>query len=222
MEQMQRPIVFSRARAFALALASTAACANYSQLQDAETLPAGQAKIGIGASFTKYKVEETNDAGQKELESVSVPAAVISYRRGITDNLEVQSTAWIPLGARLGAKYSLLGDAGKNGLHVSLGAHVGYLSISSGDGENETTSTFIDGYVPLYLGYRMSPGFAIYAVPQYILRSVSGDESEIGHVAGGTLGFALGKNTKFHIEGGGFYDTLYESEIINAAIGVAF
>jgi hypothetical protein len=212
---MQRPVIL-------LAL-SSAACANYSQLQDAETLPAGQLKIGIGASFTKYKVEETNDDGSKELSSVSVPAAVITARRGITDNLEVQGAAWIPLGARLGAKYSLLGEAGKTGLHVSLGAHVGYLSISSGDGENESSTSFIDGYVPLYLGYRMSPGFAIYAVPQYIVRSVSSDgESDIGHVAGGTLGFAFGKNTKFHLEAGGFYDTLYESEIINTALGVAF
>lgn len=213
---MQRPLVLS------LALATTGACANYSQLQDAETLRAGEGKVGVGASFTKYKVEETNSSGQKELDSVSVPAAVISYRRGITDHLEVQSTAWIPLGARIGAKYSLLGEAGKTGLHVSIGAHVGYLSITSGEDENETSTTFIDGYVPLYLGYRMSPGFAVYLTPQYILRSVSGDESEIGHVAGGTLGFALGKSTKFHVEGGGFYDTLYESEIINAALGISF
>lgn len=213
---MQRPFLF-------LAFASTAACANYSQLQDAETVPAGKTKIGVGASFTKYKIEETNDAGEKELTAVTVPAVVVTARRGLTDRLEAQATAWIPLGGRIGAKYQLLGEAGKPGLQVSLGAHVGYLSITSGEGDNESSTRFIDGYVPLYVGYRMSPGFAIYAIPQYILRSVSADgESDLGHVGGGTLGFALGKNTKLHLEGGGFYDTLYESTIVNAAIGLEF
>ena len=214
---MQRSFVLS------LALASTAACANYSQLQDAETIPGGTTKIGVGASFTKYKVAETNSANEKTLDSVSVPALVVTARRGLTDRFEVQGTAWIPLGARLGVKYQLLGDAGKPGLQMSIGAHAGYLSITSGEGDTESSATYIDGYLPLYVGYRVSPGFAIYTVPQYILRSVSADgESDIGHVGGGTLGFAFGKNTKFHIEGGGFYDTLVESTIINTALGFEF
>jgi hypothetical protein len=173
-------------------------------------------------SFTKYE-SDIDDNGSKE--SISVPAVVVTARRGITDKLEAQATAWLPLGARAGVKYQLLGDAGKVGPQVSVGGHLGYMQLSasttSGGTETKSTANFLDVYVPIYLGYRVSPGFEVYGTPQYILRSVSGSgDSKIGHVTGATAGIAIGQKTKIFLEAGGFYDTLYETPIVNTAIGI--
>jgi hypothetical protein len=204
----------------ALALFTAAGCANYSQLQGAETMRAGQTGIGVGASFTRYETDLDDDG---DTDSVSVPALVIAVRRGLTEQLEVQATAWLPLGARAGVKYQLLGTTGETGLHVSVGGHVGYLNITSGDGANEVSSKFVDVYVPLYVGYRLATSLEVYGVPQYILRSVLGDGgTSIGHVAGGVVGLAIGSKTKFYLEGGASYDTLYNSPIVSTAIGVGF
>ncbi len=212
-----------RARLFIPVLAiglAAAGCANFSQLQDAETLPKGQQSVTIGASFTKYETDIDDDG---ENESVNVPAIVVGARRGLTDKLEAQATAWIPLGARAGLKYQLLGESGKVGPHLSVGGHVGYLSISaSSEGsEDDASAHFLDVYVPVYVGYRVSPGFEVYGAPQYIFRSVFGDgDSATGHVTGATLGIAVGQKSKLFIEAGGFYDTLYDAPIINTAIGI--
>jgi len=215
-----------------VALLGAVGCANYSQLQDAETLPAGQQRFGVGASFSNYKLKlGTNQDGTPHEDTVSVPAVVVTARRGLTDDLEVQAAAWLPLGARAGVKYRLLGEAGKTGLHVSLGAHVGYLKLSASSDNTDSSVTFIDAYVPLYVGYRLSESFEVYSAPQYILRSAFGASSDgsttsngaqFGHVIGTTVGIAIGSRSKFFLEGGGFYDTFYSTPIVNGAIGLAF
>lgn len=201
---------------------AAAGCANYSQLQDAETLPRGSQSLGVGVSFSRYE-NDIDENGTNE--SVSVPAVVITARRNLADRLEGQATAWIPLGARAGLKYQLVGEPGATGLHVSLGGMVGYLSLSatSDDGDSEASVNFLDLYAPLYVGMRVSPSFEVYGAPQYIYRSVWGTDSGdrlTAHVTGGTLGVAIGRRSKVFIEGGAFYDTLYEAAIFNTAIGV--
>jgi hypothetical protein len=201
------------------AVAMATACANYSQLQDAETMRAGKTSVGVGVSFTRYDLALT-DPDDKD--TVNVPALVGSVRRGITDTLEVQATAWLPLGARAGVKYQLLGAAGETGPHISLGGHLGYLSVTSGEGANEASSRFVDLYLPVYVGYRLATSLAVYVAPQYILRTVMGDGTQIGHVLGGSGGVALGSGTKVFLEAGYAYDTLYDSPIISTALGLGF
>lgn len=193
-------------------------CANYAQLQSADTVPEGVARMGVGATFTKYTVEID---GQED--SVTVPALEGWVRYGATDQLEIHGNVWMPLGASIGAKYQLLGNRSQAGLALSLGLDVGALSISAGSGENETTQTVVDTYVPVYLGYRTGPDFALYVTPKYILRTTFGDGgSGVGHALGGTVGVAIGESTTFHIEGSAFYDTAVEAAILNGAIGVSF
>lgn len=207
----------SRAALLALVVAG---CANYSQLQDADTLPRDRQSVGVGLSFTNYQTD-VDDDGKND--GVSVPAVVISGRRGLTDRIEGQATAWIPLGARAGVKVRLLGEPERAGLQLAVGAHVGYLrlSASSDSADADATAQFIDGYLPFYVGARLSPSFEVYAVPQYILRTVSGStETEVDHVTGGTLGVAVGRKTKVYLEGGVFYDRLVGAAIYNTAVGL--
>lgn len=197
---------------------SLGGCANFSSFQEADTMAAGQHRKGVGASVTKYKF----DLGDTE-EDVTVPALNLWYRIGLTDRFELHAMAWIPLGATIGGKYQLLGNRNKAGLALSLGLDAGYLTITSGDAGNETKTTIVDTYVPVYLGYRTSPGFAAYLVPKYMLRFTNSDSgSDLVHFTGGTVGVAIGKSSSFHIEGSALVDINSGDPAITGGIGFAF
>jgi hypothetical protein len=201
-------------------LSLSGACANYATFQEADTLPKGASKLGFGATATTYSAED--DEGV--IDSVTVPAVNIWYRRGLSEKLEAHASVWIPLGSSLGVKYQLSGNREMAGLSVSLGLDLGFLQISAGDGENESTVTIVDTYVPIYIGYRTGPGFALYGTPKYILRSGFGgtDGTAYSHLVGGTAGVALGAKTTLHLEGSVFYDTDLSKPAIQGGIGIAF
>jgi hypothetical protein len=200
-------------------LGLTSACPNYAAFQEADTLPPGVTKIGVGATATTYK-----EVTGTELDSVFVPAVNAWYRRGLIGNLEGHASVWIPLGSSVGLKYQLTGNREMAGLSFSLGLDLGVLQSSSTDEmDNETTSTTVDTYLPVYVGYRTGPGLALYAVPKYILRTYSNDAgTSFGHLVGATGGVALGAKTTLHLEGSYFYDFDLEAPALQGGIGIAF
>jgi hypothetical protein len=200
------------------ALGIWGACANYASFQEADTLPKGTSKFGVGATGTTYKDTETNDDGTTSTISVTVPALNLWYRRGIADKLEAHAAVWIPFGSSIGVKYQLSGNRDMAGLSISLGLDVGYLQLGAGD----TKVTIIDTYIPVYIGYRTGPGFALYASPKYILRGGFGDETAFNHLAGSTFGVALGAKTTLHIEGTVMYDVDYAAPALQGGVGLAF
>lgn len=189
--------------------------------QSADTVAKGEQRKGVGVTYNQYTMtldEETDDSID-----VGVPAVHAWYRYGLTDKLEAHTMVWIPLGATAGLKYQFLGNRDTKGLSLSAGLDVGYLSISSGEGDNEVTSTIYDTHVPLYAGYRQSPSFAVYAVPRYLLRAgVSENSTAITHLVGSAVGLALGKSTVFHLEAIGMYDLNYGDSTLTAGVGVSF
>lgn len=153
------------------------------------------------------------------------------YRRGITEEFEVHGNVWIPFGASLGGKYQLLGGRKTPGLSLSLGADLGYLSVTTGSGDNEASASLLDVYVPVYTGYRVSEGLAFYLTPKYILRAAfgsasSGSEStsdtELIHTPGATIGVAFGSSVEFLVEGTIAYDLTNEFTAYTAGIGIGF
>jgi hypothetical protein len=68
---------------------------------------------------------------------------------------------------------------------------------------NSDSALLMDVYEPLHMGYRTSPGFALYWTPKYVLRVLDG---EVGHATGGTVGVALGETAQVLLEGGVLYD----------------
>jgi hypothetical protein len=209
----------------AFALIATG-CANFASFQSADTVPEGEGVLGVGASYTAYEI----DIGD-EPTSATVPAVNIWYRRGITDEFELHTNVWLPFGATIGAKYQLLGERKTPGFGFSLGADIGYLSISTGSGDTEASTSLLDIYVPVYTGYRVSESFAVYLTPKYIMRAAfgsasSGDEeassTEIFHIPAATLGVALGSSVEFLVEGTVGYDTVTEALVYTAGIGVGF
>lgn len=202
-----------------LLLGLSGACANYATFQEADTLPRGITKIGMGATYTTY----TAIAEDGSKDEISVPAVNLWYRRGLLENLEGHASVWIPFGSSFGLKYQVQGNREMAGLSLSLGLDLGLLQISGGDGDNQSTLTIVDTYVPIYVGYRTGPGFALYGTPKYILRSASGgDETAFSHLVGGTAGVALGAKTTLHLEASYFYDLDAEEPAVQGGIGIAF
>ena len=196
-------------------LGVSGACANYATFQEADTLHKGTTRFGVGATGTTYK--DTNE--DNVLESVTVPALNLWARRGLTEKLEAHAAVWIPFGSSLGVKYQLTGNREMAGLSFSLGLDFGFLQLGAGD--NKTT--IVDTYIPLYIGYRVGPGFAVYGSPKYILRTGFGpDSTAVNHLAGGTAGIALGAKTTLHLEGTAMYDVDVKAPALQAGIGVAF
>lgn len=201
-------------------LGAAGACANYATFQEADTLPKGESKIGLGATATTYSAE----ANDGTIDSITVPALNVWYRRGLLEKLEAHASIWIPFGSSLGLKYQLTGSRETAGLSFSLGLDLGFLQISAENADGESsTATIVDTYIPLYIGYRTGPSFALYASPKYILRSASGDNgTAFGHLVGGTAGIALGAKTTLHLEGTVMYDTDLSEPAFQGGIGVAF
>lgn len=204
-------------------------CANYATLQDPETIPEKDFQLTVAATFNAYTLEiesETTGGGgagmapvtttDVEEVNVTVPALAFGARYGVSERFELHGIAWLPLGASIGGKYMLVGDREQGGFAFSPGLDVSApVTVSA----NDASALLMDFYVPLHMGYRTSPGFALYWTPKYVLRVIGGD---LGHAAGGTLGAAIGEQTQVLLEAGVLYDTLYERPIINGAIGFAF
>lgn len=189
-------------------------CANYCQFQAPDVMEKGDGSFGFGFSFTKYEFEFDDTTTT----TFNIPAVNFWYRYGITERLEGHAKLWLPLGASLGAKYQLIGSPQETGFGLSLGLDVGYLEIKSGDLSNK----LLDFYVPVYLGIDASEAFSVYLTPQYILRLGLGDASGTNNIAGGTLGFKLGKKVNLLVEGTFAYDLTLGSPIMNGGIGFAF
>lgn len=213
----------------ALALSLASGCANFATLQTAETMEKEKFELGVGATFTSYEftseaTTSTTDAmgnvvGETtvtESDTFTVPAVTVSGRYGLTEKLELHGVIWVPLGASVGGKYMLVGSQDENGFIFSPGLDISApITITV----NDESSTLIDLYVPMHMGYRASEAFEVYWTPKYVLRFYGGD---LGHAPGATVGVAIGKDTKFMIEGSALYDTLSEEPIINVGLGVAF
>lgn len=200
-------------------------CANFATLQTAETMQKDKFEIGVGATFTGYEVKfesTTTDPNtgaevtETERETFTVPAVTVSGRYGLSDRLELHGVIWLPFGASAGGKYMLVGEPDSNGFKLSPGLDISApITITV----NDESSTLIDLYVPLHMGYRASDAFEVYWTPKYVMRFYGGD---FGHAPGATLGVALGKDTTFMVEGSALYDTLSEKPIFNVGLGVAF
>ncbi len=207
--------------AIAFLLLSTGACASMASFQTADTVAKGEQRKGVGITYNQYTI--TVDEDDEETVDVGVPAVHGWYRYGLTDKIELHSMVWIPLGATVGAKYQILGSRDTKGLSLSAGFDVGYLSISSGEGDEKISSTIYDTHLPVYAGYRLSPSFAVYAVPRYLLRAAVSDTSTgISHLVGSAAGLAVGKNSMFHLEAIGMYDVTYGDTTLTAGVGYSF
>lgn len=191
------------------------ACANYATFQEVDTIPDGQNRFGLGGTVTSYRTKDSDG----NIESVVVPATSLWYRRGVSERCELHVAAWIPLGSSGGFKCQVVGDRKTPGLSLALGLDLGFLLLTAGG----DSVAILDTYVPLYLGYRASPDFALYTSPKLVLRAATlGSGSGFSALGGGTVGLAMGADTTIYVEGSAMYDSDVDGTAIQGAFGVAF
>jgi hypothetical protein len=187
-----------------LSALSAAACVNSSTLQTAKALDPGKQRILIGGGYYASPSLDA-DASESTGEDVSLalPYMEVGYRRGIVKKVELGAKVTIPGTAGIDAKYELLND-GK--FAVAAGAGFGYLKLTSGTEDMQTSTTLVDAIVPVYASYDLAKSFAVYASPKYVLRyAKSVDEmaqssSGMNHLLGGTLGTKLGNGAGLFLE----------------------
>ena len=151
-----------------LSALSAAACVNSSTLQTAKALDPGKQRILVGGG---YYASPSLDADASESTgddvSLALPYMEVGYRRGIVKKVELGAKVTIPGTAGIDAKYELLND-GK--FAVAAGAGFGYLKLTSGTEDMQTSTTLVDAIVPVYASYDLAKAFAVYASPKYVLR----------------------------------------------------
>lgn len=192
-------------------------CANYSSFQGGETLRKGETLTGAGVTYSRYEVDF---AGDGEPELFNVPAAIGWFRAGLTDQLEVNAKVWLPFGATVGGKFMLMGVRGEPGLSLSVGLDLGAIQYSFGDADDSTT--IFDAYAPVYVGYRVNPVFAVYAVPKYIFRAYFGDAEGTEHTVGSAFGVAIGESRTLYVEAVTMYNATLGSAAVTGGIGVTY
>ena len=202
-------------------LLATTGCANYAQFETAEALGYGESKAGGGVTLTRY--DTGYQPGDEADLQVTVPAVMAWYRYGLMEGFEVRAAMWIPMGGRIGAKYQLVGANGEEGFDLSVGADFSYNQTTIGSGDDATEITYLDLYLPVQTGYRMTPALAAYFTPKFIGGLRTGDiDTTFAPTPAATAGIALGEDTQFHIEGTGGYDFQAQGPVFTAGLGVAF
>jgi len=186
------------------ALSASAACVNSSTLQTAKALDPGKQRILVGGG---YYASPSLDADASEASgsdvSLALPYMELGYRRGLVKKVEVGAKVTVPGTAGLDAKYELHNDGS---FAVAAGAGMGYLKLSSGTEEMQTSTTLVDAIVPVYASYDFAKAFALYASPKYVLRyaktvdEMAETTSGVNHLLGGTLGTKVGDGLGLFLE----------------------
>lgn len=147
---------FTRRAALAVAVGGcAAACAHLPSFQTADALPEGETVSGSGVIAVR---EGEGD------DLLFLPQ--VWFRKGVADHLEIRGAYMALLGLSVGGKYQLLGEPGERGFALSVGADAAVRH--SGPAEDRDPAAMTLGLqLPLHLGYRAGPGFAIYATPYY-------------------------------------------------------
>jgi hypothetical protein len=175
-----------------LVLAS-ARCASVTNLHTAKVLEKGAHSHTIAGGVGNVDL----DGGDGELASKTI-AVDYMFRYGLTEKDEV-GVKLTNLGAYAMADYKRALIEGEK-FYLSAGAALGGTQVTMSVGEEEASTTFIDIYVPVYADYWVTPTMALYASPKYILRTVSGESSDVSHQVGVSGGFRWGQSSGFLAE----------------------
>lgn len=188
----------------AVLIALSAGCVNISTLQTARALEPGKQQILVGGGFyASPSVNASASAATGNNESLALPYLELGYRRGIVDRLELGAKVTVPGTVGFDGKYQLA-SAGKFAVAAGLGG--GYLKLSTGSGDSQTSTQLIDVMVPVYVSYDVASAFAVYASPKYVLRFASSTDdmgmtsSATSHLAGGTAGVRVGERFGVYLE----------------------
>jgi hypothetical protein len=181
--------------ALGLLVFASVRCASVTNLHTAKVLDKGAHSHTLAGGVGNVDLS-TDDGGT----SGNTISADYMFRYGLTEKDEV-GVKFTNFGAYVMGDYKRALIEGDK-FYLSAGAGLGGTKVSITMGEEEQSTTWLDLYLPLYADYWVTPNFALYASPKYILRTVWGEESDVAHQVGLSGGFKWGQSSGFLAEVG--------------------
>ncbi len=166
-------------------------CVNFNRFETAETLGARN------KSFEMNQGVSVLGDSRSTTENV-IPSTELTFRRGITDKLDLGIT--IPLSTLLlfDGKYNFYQSANKK-FQASASPGFGYYLIKLNNG-HPYLLTF-----PVIASYRFSDELAIGIIPKYVRFATQDNDKRIMNVFGAATGVAIGEDKSWNVSFGMYY-----------------
>jgi len=166
-------------------------CASLTGFEEGRSLGADNSELTISGNFTRVPdlFDDEDSGGLDSLDtSISFPNLEFTFKRGITDKLDVGLRASTNLNASTFAKYQVVGDKSSK------------FALSPGFEAGTILGLAYNVGVPIYATYYPNEAVAINITPRYMYQFIVGDELDGASYIGGNFGFLFGKKNKFGID----------------------
>lgn len=186
-------------------------CVSLTGLEEGRSLGEGNSEFGAGIAYTAAP-DILDDDGEGFDSTIGYPTIDFSYKRGITDKLDVGGRLTSSLSAGLFLKYQVVGDQNSKftmapGLDISTFAGLTYAI-----------------QVPLNMSVHPSKDLSINFAPRFIYQGATGSLSTGVNYFGGNFGLLYGKRHKFGLDFG-YYSVGADgarAPLVNFGIGGKF
>lgn len=187
-------------------------CASLSTFQTAQVLEKGEKQMGFALSASQIDVGDSDDAA---LEAVTILVPEFFYRAPIGEKSEF-GVKLTPTSLVADGKYQLV-DSTPFDMAADLG--LGFFAFAA-EGE---ALVVVDIHPAIIASLNLSESVSLNLTPKFIVRYIAaGGESETSYLNGGTIGLALGKNTRFMPEVGFYRWENEDSGFAYFGLGIAW
>ncbi len=166
-------------------------CASLTGFEEGRTLGEGNSELTISGNFTRVPdiFDDEDSGGLDTLDnSISFPNLEFTYKRGITDKLDIGGRVSTNLNASSFVKYQLVGDKASS------------FSLSPGLEAGTVLGLAYNFGLPIYATFYPTEAVAINITPRVMYQFVTGLESEGVTYLGGNFGLLFGKKNKFGLD----------------------
>lgn len=179
---------------FAIALTFfISSCASLTGFEEGRSIGEGASELTISGNFTRvpdlFDDSDSLTTGIDTLsENISFPNIEFTFKKGITDKLEVGGRVSTNLNASTFFKYQVVGD------------NTSKFALSPGVEFGTVLGLAYNVGVPIYATYYPSDAVAVNIAPRFMYQFITGDESSGVTYLGGNFGLLFGKKNKFGLD----------------------
>lgn len=195
-----------------ITLLSNYSCASLSGLEEGRVLGENGSELIIAGNLTNSPdIFDTDFSSEDIDESIIFPNIELSYKRGISEKLDLGIKTNTTFNTSIFAKYQFVGD------------EVSTFALSSGITLESILGITYSVGVPIYASYYPDENITINFAPRYTYQSILNSEGSAGYL-GGNFGILFGSRNKFGIDIG-YYNVAVEGvsgTLINIGFGGKF
>lgn len=166
-------------------------CASLTGFEEGRVLGQDNSEVMVSGNFTRvpdlFDDEAFDDVDSLDT-SISFPNIEVSFKRGITDKLDVGIRASTNLNLSVFAKYQLVGDNSSS------------FALSPGFEAGTVLGLAYNVGIPIYASYYPTESVAVNVTPRYMYQFISGANLNGASYVGGNFGLMFGKKNKFGID----------------------